>query len=125
MVALLLFCYALMSCKRQNKQKTYPPNESEKLKKEKRMAINLQNKGEIIKKFGENAKDSGNIKVQIALLSEKISQLTEHLKTNAKDFQGKRGLLMMVGRRKRLLSYLKDKNLEEYRTIIKKLNIRK
>ena len=113
-----------MSCKElTNKRLTH--RMSQKNKKEKRMAINLQNKGQIIKKFGENAKDSGNIKVQIALLSEKISQLTEHLKTNAKDFQGKRGLLMMVGRRKRLLSYLKDKNLEEYRTIIKKLNIRK
>ena len=72
------------------------------------MTINLKNKAE----------------TQIALLTEKITELTEHLKINAKDFQGKRGLLMMVGRRKRLLSYLKDRNLDDYRKLIKALNIR-
>ncbi len=88
------------------------------------MTINLKNKAEIIEKFGKNAKDTGSVETQIALLTEKIAELTEHLKTNAKDFQGRRGLLMMVGRRKRLLSYLKDRNLDDYRKIIKKLNIR-
>ncbi|MCD7780216.1 MAG: 30S ribosomal protein S15 [Candidatus Gastranaerophilales bacterium] len=88
------------------------------------MAINLKNKAEIIEKFGKNAKDTGSVETQIALLTEKISELTEHLKANAKDFQGRRGLLMMVGRRKRLLSYLKDRNLDDYRALIKKLNIR-
>lgn len=90
------------------------------------MAINLakEEKAEIIKKFGKDAKDSGSAEVQIALLTQKITELTEHLKSNKKDFQGRRGLLMMVGRRKRLLSYLKDRNLEDYRKLIKALNIR-
>ncbi len=88
------------------------------------MAINLKNKAEIVKKFGKNEQDTGNVETQIALLTEKITELTEHLKNNQKDFQGRRGLLMMVGKRKRLLSYLKDRNLDDYRKIIKKLNIR-
>ena len=88
------------------------------------MTINLKNKAEIIAKYGKNAKDTGSVETQIALLTEKITELTEHLKLNAKDFQGKRGLLMMVGRRKRLLSYLKDRNLDDYRKLIKALNIR-
>ncbi len=88
------------------------------------MSINLKNKKEIIKKFGKSDKNTGSAEVQIALLSEKINELTEHLKINPKDFQGRRGLLMMVGQRKRLLSYLKDKNLELYRDLIKKLKIR-
>ncbi len=88
------------------------------------MAINLKNKSTIIEKFGKNAQDTGSVETQIALLTEKITELTEHLKINPKDFQGRRGLLMMVGRRKRLLSYLKDRNLDEYRKLIKQLNIR-
>ena len=88
------------------------------------MSINLKNKQEIIKKFGKNDKDSGNIEVQIAMLSQKISELTEHLKTNAKDFQAKRGLLVMVGRRKGMLTYLKNADLEKYRALVKKLKIR-
>ena len=88
------------------------------------MSINLKNKQEIIKKFGKDAKDSGSIEVQIAMLSEKIAELTEHLKENAKDFQAKRGLMMMVGKRKRMLVYLKDNNLEGYRKLIKQLKIR-
>ena len=88
------------------------------------MAINLKNKTEIIEKYGKNAKDTGSVETQDAILTEKIQELTEHLKTNPKDFQGRRGLLMMVGRRKRLLSYLKDRNLDDYRQLIKKLNIR-
>lgn len=88
------------------------------------MSINLKNKPEIIKKHGKNEKDTGSTSVQIAMLSQKISELTEHLKLNKKDFATKRGLLMMVGKRKRLLSYLKAKNVEEYRKLIKKLSIR-
>jgi len=88
------------------------------------MTINLKNKQEIVEKFGKNAKDTGLPEVQIALLSEKINELTEHLKDNAKDFQGRRGLLMMVGKRKRLLAYLKKQNLEKYRSLVKELNIR-
>lgn len=88
------------------------------------MTINLKNKSEIIAKYGKNEKDTGSVEAQVALLTEKIAELTEHLKSNQKDFQGRRGLLMMVGRRKRLLSYLKERNLEDYRKLIKALNIR-
>lgn len=88
------------------------------------MSINLKNKKELVKKYGENEKDTGSVSVQIAMMSQKINELTEHLKINSKDFSTKRGLLMLVGRRKRLLSYLKDKSIDEYRDLIKKLGIR-
>ena len=89
------------------------------------MAINLakEEKAEIIKKFGKDAKDSGSAEVQIALLTQKITELTEHLKANKKDFQGRRGLLMMVGQRKRLLAYVKKQDLQKYRDLIKTLGI--
>lgn len=89
------------------------------------MPINLANKEEVIKEYQQAEKDTGSAEVQIALLTEKIRQLTEHLKEHKKDFQGRRGLLMMVGRRKRLLQYLKNKNLEGYKTLIERLGIRK
>ena len=92
--------------------------------KGKTMSINLKNKQEIVEKFGANAKDTGSAEVQIAMLTKKIAELTEHMKSNKKDFATKRGLLMMVGKRKRLLSYLKSKDLEGYRSLVKKLNIR-
>ncbi len=86
--------------------------------------MNLKNKQEIVKQYGKNEKDTGSTAVQVALMSQKITELTEHLKSNQKDFATKRGLLMMVGKRKRLLSYLKTQNLDEYRDLIKKLGIR-
>ena len=88
------------------------------------MSINLKNKQEIVKKYGANEKDTGSAAVQIAMMSKKIAELTEHLKSNQKDFATKRGLLMMVGKRKRLLAYVKKQNLDEYRDLIKKLKIR-
>jgi small subunit ribosomal protein S15 len=88
------------------------------------MTINLKNKDKIVKKFGKDAKDTGAAEVQVALLTEKIKQLTEQLKENHNDSASKRGLLMMVGKRKRLLAYLKNKHLGEYRELIKKLGIR-
>lgn len=88
------------------------------------MTINLKNKTEIVKKYGKDEKDTGSASVQIAMMSQKISELTEHLKANKKDFATKRGLLMLVGKRKRLLSYLKDTNLDGYRDLIKELKIR-
>lgn len=97
---------------------------SKKNRKGRKMTINLKNKKELTKKFGKNEKDTGSADVQVAMLSEKISELTEHLKINAKDFQAKRGLLMMVGKRKRLLSYIKNIDLNRYRDLIKKLKIR-
>ena len=87
------------------------------------MSINLKNKQEIVKKYGKDAKDTGSSAVQVAMMTQKISELTEHLKSNKKDFATKRGLLMMVGKRKRLLAYIKEKNLDEYRDLIKKLGI--
>jgi len=88
------------------------------------MSINLKNKKDIVKKYGKNAQDTGSTEVQIAMLTQKITELTEHLKSNQKDFATKRGLLMMVGRRKGLLSYLKSKDLEGYRALVKKLKLR-
>ncbi len=90
------------------------------------MSINLEKetKKELAKKFGKDEKDTGNAAVQVAMMSKKISELTEHLKSNQKDFATKRGLLMMVGKRKRLLSFIKERNLDEYRDLIKKLKIR-
>ena len=88
------------------------------------MTINLKNKASIVKKYGKDANDTGSASVQIAMMSQKIIELTEHMKANKKDFATKRGLLMMVGKRKRLLSYLKEKNLEGYRSLVKDLGIR-
>lgn len=88
------------------------------------MSINLKNKKEIVKKYGKDEKDTGSVSVQVAMMSKKINELTEHLKINTKDFATKRGLLMLVGRRKRFLSYLKDKSINEYRDLIKNLGIR-
>ena len=88
------------------------------------MTINLKNKASIVKKYGKDANDTGSASVQIAMMSKKIIELTEHMKANKKDFATKRGLLMMVGKRKRLLAYVKSQNLDEYRELIKKLGIR-
>ena len=88
------------------------------------MTIKLKYKSTIIKKYGKDANDTGSASVQIAMMSQKIAELTEHMKLNKKDFATKRGLLMLVGKRKRLLSYLKDKNLDGYRELVKKLKLR-
>ncbi len=81
-------------------------------------------KSEIIAKYKQSEKDTGSAQVQIALLTERINHLTEHLKTNKKDNHSRRGLLMMVGKRKGFLQYLKDKDIEAYRKIIADLGIR-
>ena len=88
------------------------------------MALSVEKKAGIIKKFGKSEKNTGSVEVQVALLTNNIAELTEHLKIHTKDFQGRRGLLMMVGKRKRLLAYLKKENLEGYRALIKQLKIR-
>ncbi len=82
-------------------------------------------KAEIVKKYGKSEKDSGTAEVQIALLTERINTLTSHFESNKKDHASRRGLMQMVGKRRRLLDYLMEKNIERYRTIIKELNIRK
>ena len=89
------------------------------------MATELANKQELIKTHQRTPNDTGSVEVQVSLLTEKIKELTEHLKINKKDFSGRRGLLMQVGRRKRLLQYLKDNDVDRYKTIIEKLGIRK
>ena len=89
------------------------------------MAITKERKAELVKTFGENEKDTGNTKVQIAILTDEINELTEHLKVHTHDFHSKRGLLMKVGKRRSLLDYLKDNDVVAYRELIKELNIRK
>jgi small subunit ribosomal protein S15 len=84
-----------------------------------------EEKAEIIKKYGSNQNDSGKTEVQVALLTKRINDLTEHFNKHAKDHHSRRGLMMMVGKRRRLLDYLAKKDIGRYRSIIKDLNIRK
>jgi len=93
------------------------------------MALDKAAKAEIIKRiqtrFGLAEGDTGSSEVQVAILTERINYLTEHFKTHAKDHHSRRGLLMLVGRRRRLLDYLKSKDVKRYADLIKRLNIRK
>lgn len=89
------------------------------------MAITKERKAELVKEFGKNEQDTGATEVQIAILTEEINELTEHLKVHIHDFHSKRGLIMKVGKRRSLLDYLKANDVEGYRNLIKKLNIRK
>jgi small subunit ribosomal protein S15 len=88
------------------------------------MPLASSQKTDIIGKFGGSAKNTGSAPVQIALLSERISQLTEHLKGHKKDFHSRRGLLMMVARRAKLLKYLNKSDVESYRKLTEQLGIR-
>jgi len=87
--------------------------------------ITKNQKEEVITKFKVHEKDTGSSRVQIALLTERITQLTEHFKMHKKDFHSRLGLLKMVGKRRRLLDYVKKNSVSEYKEIIKALNIRK
>ncbi|MDR1108776.1 MAG: 30S ribosomal protein S15 [Spirochaetaceae bacterium] len=89
------------------------------------MALNKEEVSSIITKFGKNEKDSGTSEVQIALLTQRINQLTEHCKLFKKDKSGQRGLLILVGQRRRMLKYIQRTNLEKYRSLIKELGLRK
>lgn len=89
------------------------------------MALSTDRKAEIIGKFKRGEQDTGSPEVQIALLSKRINYLTDHFRTHKKDFHSRRGLLKLVGRRRRLLDYVKAKDVGRYRTIIAELNIRK
>lgn len=89
------------------------------------MALLKEEKANIIKEFGKNEKDCGSAEVQIAILTKEINNLTEHLKEHTHDYHSKRGLLIKVGRRKKLLDYLKKNDVVSYREVIKKLNLRK
>lgn len=87
-------------------------------------SISKERTAELIAEFGKNAQDSGSAEVQVAILSERIRNLTEHLKTHPKDHHTRRGLLMLVGKRRRLLVYIKERDILEYRELIKTLGIR-
>ena len=89
------------------------------------MSFNKENKGNIITQYRIHSSDTGSPEVQIALLSERITYLTEHFKTHKKDHGSRRGLLKIVGKRRRLLDYLRTYNVERYREVISKLGIRK
>lgn len=82
-------------------------------------------KQEIMNTYGRHEGDTGSPEVQIALLTERINHLNDHLKTHKKDFHSRRGLLMMVGQRRGLLNYMQSKDIEKYRELISKLNLRK
>lgn len=89
------------------------------------MALMKEEKAKIIKEFAKSENDCGSTEVQIAILTNEINNLTEHLKEHKHDYHSKRGLLMKVGRRKKLLDYLKKNHVVSYREVIKKLNLRK
>lgn len=89
------------------------------------MSITAERRTTLIGEYATGANDTGSPEVQVALLSERISNLTEHLKTHAKDFHSRRGLLMLVGRRRRLLDYLKGKDQKRYETLIGRLSLRR
>ena len=89
------------------------------------MSVSTVRKQETIKKFSQHEGDTGSPEVQVALLSERISHLTEHLKTNHKDHHSRRGLLKMVGQRRALLDYLKRKSLDRYKKLIDTLGLRR
>ncbi len=89
------------------------------------MSITQDRKAELIKEYGTKEGDTGSPEVQVAILSERIVNLTEHMKTHKHDFHSRRGLLMLVGQRRRLLDYLKRKSNERYSTLIGRLGIRR
>jgi len=87
--------------------------------------ITKEKKTEVIEKFARKAGDTGSPEVQVAILTERIKELNEHLQKNPKDHHSRRGLLKMVGQRRNMLAYLKSKDIERYRAIIQKLGLRK
>ena len=89
------------------------------------MSVTKERKQELIKQFGAGDSDSGKAEVQVAILTERINDLKDHFTNHKKDHTSRRGLMQMVGKRRRLLDYMKRKDIERYRTIIKELNIRK
>lgn len=89
------------------------------------MYLSAEQKSELFKKFGKSATDTGSPEGQIALFSQRITSLTEHLKVNEKDYSTQRALVMLVGKRRRLLNYLRDRDIDRYRKIVKALKLRK
>ncbi|MBV9006497.1 MAG: 30S ribosomal protein S15 [Solirubrobacterales bacterium] len=89
------------------------------------MTLTQERTQELVAKFGEAPSDTGRTEVQVALLTERINDLTQHLRTHSKDHHSRRGLLMLVGRRRRLLNYLQRTDLERYRALVRELGLRK
>ncbi|HZX00160.1 MAG TPA: 30S ribosomal protein S15 [Trueperaceae bacterium] len=89
------------------------------------MPLTAEQKSEVAQNFGKDAKDTGSTAVQVAMLTKRIEELSEHLQTHKKDHHGRRGLLMMVGKRKRLLSYLERTDYEAYKDLIARLGLRR
>jgi small subunit ribosomal protein S15 len=89
------------------------------------MTVTQERKREVVEKFGSGSADTGKTEVQVALLTERINDLTTHLRTHRKDHHSRRGLLMLVGRRRRLLNYLQRDDLERYRALIRELGLRR
>ena len=89
------------------------------------MTLTKEKKSELIGKYGRGDKDTGSAEVQIALLTARVNELTEHLRTHKKDHHSRRGLLMLVGKRRRLLNYLQRTDLDRYRALIKELGLRR
>ncbi|MDX1671835.1 MAG: 30S ribosomal protein S15 [Balneolaceae bacterium] len=89
------------------------------------MAVTKERKEEIVEKYGDSKEDTGSTEAQIALFTERINDLTNHLKDHEKDHASRRGLLKLVGKRRRLLNYLKENDIEKYRELIADLGIRK
>jgi small subunit ribosomal protein S15 len=89
------------------------------------MSLTAEDKREIVQRFGKDENDTGATEVQIAMLTRRINDLTEHLRANRHDHHSRRGLLMLVGRRRRFLNYLQRKNLEGYRALIRQLGLRR
>lgn len=89
------------------------------------MTLTNERKQELVERFGTGAGDTGRTEVQVALLTERINELTGHLRTHRKDHHSRRGLLMLVGRRRRLLDYLQRSDLERYRALIRELGLRR
>lgn len=89
-----------------------------------RLSISKERVAELMKEYGKNENDSGSAEVQVAILTERIRNLTEHLKVHKKDNHTRRGLMMLIGKRRGMLKYIKDRNIDEYRALIKRLGIR-
>jgi len=89
------------------------------------MTLTKERKQELVSKFGDGDSDTGRTEVQIALMTERINELTEHLRAHRKDHHSRRGLLMLVGRRRRLLNYLRRDDLERYRALVSELGLRR
>ncbi len=89
------------------------------------MTLTQERKREIVAEYGDSAEDTGNTRVQIALLTERINELTEHLRTHRKDHHSRRGLLVLVGKRRRMLNYMQRNDLDAYRQLIRQLGLRR